>query len=51
MDKTSNLKLNKEQQDAIKFGDGPLLIIAGPGTGKTTVITERIKYLIFSKKS
>ena len=51
MDKTSNLKLNKEQQDAIKFGDGPLLIIAGAGTGKTTVITERIKYLIFSKKA
>jgi DNA helicase-2/ATP-dependent DNA helicase PcrA len=48
-DKTSNLKLNKEQQDAIKFGSGPLLIIAGAGTGKTTVITERIKYLIFGK--
>jgi len=51
VDKTSNLKLNKEQQEAIKFGDGPLLIIAGAGTGKTTVITERIKYLIFSKKA
>ena len=51
MDKTSNLKLNKEQQDAIKFGPGSLLIIAGAGTGKTTVITERIKYLIFSKKA
>ncbi len=50
MDKTSNLKLNKEQLDAIKFGNGPLLIIAGAGTGKTTVITERIKYLILSKK-
>jgi DNA helicase-2/ATP-dependent DNA helicase PcrA len=49
--KTSNLKLNKEQQDAIKFGDGPLLIIAGAGTGKTTVITERVKYLIFGKKA
>jgi len=47
----SGLKLNKEQQDAIKFGSGPLLIIAGAGTGKTTVITERIKYLIFSKKA
>jgi len=46
----SGLKLNKEQQDAIKFGSGPLLIIAGAGTGKTTVITERIKYLILSKK-
>lgn len=51
MHRTSNLKLNKEQQDAIKFGDGPLLIIAGAGTGKTTVITERIKYLILSKKA
>ena len=51
MDKTSNLKLNKEQQDAIKFGEGPLLIIAGAGTGKTKVITERIKYLILSKKA
>jgi len=45
-----SLKLNKEQIDAIKFGSGPLLIIAGAGTGKTTVITERIKYLILSKK-
>ncbi len=51
MHKTSSLKLNKEQLDAIKFGEGPLLIIAGAGTGKTTVITERIKYLIFSKKA
>ena len=51
MDKTSNLKLNKEQSDAIKFGTGTLLIIAGAGTGKTTVITERIKYLISSGKA
>ncbi len=47
----SNLKLNKEQQDVVKFSTGPLLIIAGAGTGKTAVITERIKYLIFSKKA
>lgn len=39
-------KLNPEQLMAIKHGKGPLLIIAGAGTGKTTVITERIKYLI-----
>ena len=39
-------KLNKEQLEAIKYGKGPLLIIAGAGTGKTTVITERIKWLI-----
>lgn len=41
-------KLNEEQLEAIQFGEGPLLIIAGAGTGKTTVITERIKYLITS---
>jgi DNA helicase-2/ATP-dependent DNA helicase PcrA len=38
--------LNDEQKQAVEFGDGPLLIIAGAGTGKTTVITERIKHLI-----
>ncbi len=43
-------KLNKEQFEAIKHKKGPLLIIAGAGTGKTTVITERIKYLILSNK-
>lgn len=40
--------LNAEQKKAITFSDGPLLIIAGAGTGKTTVITERIKHLISS---
>ncbi|MEK7573150.1 MAG: ATP-dependent DNA helicase [Patescibacteria group bacterium] len=41
--------LNDKQLKTIKFGQGPLLIIAGAGTGKTTVITERIKYLIIDK--
>ena len=35
-------RLNKEQLEAIKHKGGPLLIIAGAGTGKTTVIIERI---------
>ncbi|MBP9716626.1 MAG: ATP-dependent helicase [Candidatus Levybacteria bacterium] len=43
-------KLNKEQIEAIKHGKGPLLIIAGAGTGKTTVVTERIKHLITNEK-
>jgi len=42
----SEKKLNKEQLEAVKHGNGPLLIIAGAGTGKTTVITERVKNLI-----
>jgi DNA helicase-2/ATP-dependent DNA helicase PcrA len=42
----STYKLNKEQLQAINHKDGPLLIIAGAGTGKTTVITERVKNLL-----
>ncbi len=43
------MELNKEQLSAVQHSNGPLLIIAGAGTGKTTVITERIKYLIEKK--
>jgi len=39
-------KLNLEQKQAVMHQDGPLLIVAGAGTGKTTVITDRIVYLI-----
>jgi DNA helicase-2/ATP-dependent DNA helicase PcrA len=46
---TDNKILNPQQIAAIKHLKGPLLIIAGAGTGKTTVITERIKYLILEK--
>lgn len=38
--------LNDRQREAVEYGFGPLLIIAGAGTGKTTVVTERIKHLI-----
>ena len=41
----SNL-LNKKQQEAIDYVSGPLLIVAGAGTGKTTVITQKIVNLI-----
>ena len=39
-------KLNNQQIEAIQHKTGPLLIIAGAGTGKTTVVTERVKRLI-----
>lgn len=42
--------LNPNQKKAVTHQKGPLLIVAGAGTGKTTVITERIKHLIQNKK-
>ena len=43
--------LSGRQRDAVLHGDGPLLIIAGAGTGKTTVLTRRIAHLISSKRA
>ncbi len=45
----SEKKLNKEQEYAVQYFDGPLLIVAGAGTGKTKVITEKIRYLVHEK--
>jgi len=41
--------LNVEQLEAVRHKDGPLLIVAGAGTGKTTILTERLNYLIKEK--
>ena len=40
------MPLNKAQQQAVCHGPGPAMVVAGPGSGKTMVITHRLKHLI-----
>ncbi len=43
------MDLRPQQRPAVEYCDGPLLVIAGPGTGKTRVLTEKVKYLVNQK--
>jgi DNA helicase II / ATP-dependent DNA helicase PcrA len=43
--------LNRDQRRAVTHGDGPQLVIAGPGTGKTEVVTRRVAWLIATKRA
>lgn len=43
-------KLSKPQQEAVRHGKGPMMVLAGPGSGKTLVIAKRVQYLIEQRK-
>ena len=43
--------LNNEQREAVSYLDGPLLIVAGAGSGKTKVLTYKIAHIIEEKKA
>ncbi|MDQ3554631.1 MAG: UvrD-helicase domain-containing protein, partial [Chloroflexota bacterium] len=43
--------LDRDQRRAVTHGEGPMLVIAGPGTGKTEVITRRVAWLIATKRA
>lgn len=46
----NSAKLNSQQKRIVETGDGPFMVVAGPGTGKTKTLTSRIAYLIANQK-
>src|SRR3954452_15342400 len=43
--------LNREQRRAVRHDAGPALVVAGPGTGKTEVVTRRVAWLIATRRA
>ena len=46
-----NKEYNAAQLEAIRHDKGPAMVLAGPGSGKTAVIVERVRYLIEERKA
>ena len=50
MEETTGVRLNDVQRQAVLHTDGPLLLLASPGSGKTTTLNMKIGYLLLEKK-
>ena len=44
-----SIQLNQQQESAVQSVEGPVLLLAVPGSGKTTVLVTRLGYMIFCK--
>lgn len=40
------MELNAQQKKAVEYLDGPLLVLAGPGTGKTQLLSRKVEYIL-----